>query len=115
MVTSRLAGARCPGRLALRSWFWLVRDRVSLTPGGDGPVPAPLPQPDVSAGLPGSAREAVAMALAGLGWLASADLAGVPVSVQADCLRGLERALAAHTAARAKVLAAFTAAGGYEH
>ena len=54
------------------------------------------------------------MVLAGLGWLASAD-AGVDAgAVQAECLRGLERALSVHAAARARVLAAFTAQGGYE-
>lgn len=54
------------------------------------------------------------MVLAGLGWLASADMAAVPVAVQADCLSGLERALAVHAAARANALAAFTARAGYE-
>jgi hypothetical protein len=54
------------------------------------------------------------MTLAGLGFLAHADAAGLPGPVQADCLRGLELALAVHTAARARVLAAFTAQGGYE-
>ncbi len=54
------------------------------------------------------------MVLAGLGWLASADLASVPVAVQAECLRGLERAASVHAAARARVLAAFTARGGQE-
>ncbi len=54
------------------------------------------------------------MVLAGLGWLARADMASVPAGVQADCLRGLERALSVHAAARARVLGAFTAQGGYE-
>ena len=54
------------------------------------------------------------MALAGLGWLAGADAAGVPVSVLADCLRGLEQVLAVHTAARARILAGFTAQRGFE-
>ncbi len=54
------------------------------------------------------------MVLAGLGWLAGADAASVPAAVQAECLRGLERALSVHAAARARVLAAFTAQGGYE-
>ena len=54
------------------------------------------------------------MVLAGLGWLASADLASVPVAVQAECLRGLERAASVHAAAQARVLAAFTARGGQE-
>ena len=38
----------------------------------------------------------------------------MPAAVQAECLRGLERALSVHAAARARVLAAFTAQGGYE-
>jgi len=54
------------------------------------------------------------MVLAGLGWLAGADVASVPAGVQAECLRGLKRALSVHAAARARVLAAFTAQGGYE-
>ena len=32
------------------------------------------------------------MMLTGLGWLARADLASAPAAVQAQCLRGLERA-----------------------
>ncbi len=54
------------------------------------------------------------MALAGLGWLAGADAAGVPVPVLAECLRGLEQALSVHTAARARVLGSFTARRGFE-
>ena len=54
------------------------------------------------------------MVLAGLGWLARADHASVPAGVQAECLRGLERAQSVHAAARARVLAAFTAQGSYE-
>ena len=54
------------------------------------------------------------MVLAGLGWLASADVASVPAGVQADCLRALERAASVHAAARAKVLAGFTAQRGFE-
>ncbi len=54
------------------------------------------------------------MALAGLGWLAGADAAGVPVPVLAECLRGLEQALAVHTAARARILGSFTARRGHE-
>ena len=65
---------------------------------------------------PGSAGEAMGMVLAGLGWLASAeaDVASVPASVQADCLRGLEQAASMHVAARAKVLAGFAAQRGFE-
>jgi Domain of unknown function (DUF222) len=63
---------------------------------------------------PQSAADAVAMARAALGWLAGADPAALTSGEQADCLRGLERAAAVHTAARARVLSAFCAAGGYE-
>jgi hypothetical protein len=54
------------------------------------------------------------LVLAGLGWLARADLASAPVAVQADVLRDLERAVSVHTAARASALSAFDAAAGYE-
>ena len=49
------------------------------------------------------------MARAGLAWLARMDAAGLTAAEQADCLRALEAAEAAHTAARARVLAAFHA------
>ena len=52
------------------------------------------------------------MVLAGLGWLASADVASVPAGVHADCLRALERAASMQAAARAKVLAGFNGAAG---
>src|SRR5215468_11824941 len=46
--------------------------------------------------------------------LNAADAALLPTGVQAQVLRGLERAEAMHTAARAQFLAAFTAQDGYE-
>jgi hypothetical protein len=64
---------------------------------------------------PATATEAMAMVQAGLGWLAAADTASMPSAVQADCLRGLERASSMHTAARSRVLSAFNAQGGYEN
>jgi hypothetical protein len=63
---------------------------------------------------PATAAEAVAMARAGLAWLAAADATALTGIEQAECLRGLERAEAVHTAARATVLAAFCSGGGYE-
>jgi hypothetical protein len=54
------------------------------------------------------------MAQAGLAWLARADVAALPAAVQGDCLAALEQAESMHTAARAKVLAAFHADGGYQ-
>jgi hypothetical protein len=63
---------------------------------------------------PSTAADAVAMVAAGLGWLAKADVASLTTIEQADCLRGLERASSMHTAARSRVLSAFSAQGGYE-
>ena len=61
---------------------------------------------------PSCAADAVAMARAGLAWLAGADAASMPAAEQGDCLRALEQAEAVHTAARARVLAAFHAGDG---
>src|SRR5258707_11935911 len=63
---------------------------------------------------PATAAEAMAMAQAALGWLAGADAASLTSAEQADTLRALERAQSLHTAARARVLRAFDAQGGYE-
>ncbi len=71
-----------------------------------GPMPA-VP-------VPASVSDAVAMAQAGLAWLAEVDAASLPAAVQAECLRGLERAESMRTAARASMLSAFTAGGGYQ-
>ena len=62
---------------------------------------------------PASAREALDMVRAGLGYLADADAAQLPAATQADCLRELEQADAIATAARALFLAVFTAGQGY--
>jgi Domain of unknown function (DUF222)/HNH endonuclease len=72
-----------------------------LTPGGSVPVP-------------GSVAAAVAMAESALAYLASADLASVPVETQAECLRGLARVEALHLVARSDAVSAFCASGGYE-
>ena len=119
---------------------WFPPLAVPGRPAADWPAPAPAPGPDpgpagVPAGVPvpappaggpvsggpfpvpaepASAGEAVAMMLTALGWLARADLASAPAAVQAQCLRGLERARSVHAAARARALGAFTACGGYE-
>src|SRR5262249_17500595 len=63
---------------------------------------------------PATVADAAAMAEAGLAFLASADTASLTTAEQADCLRALERTESIHTAARAKVLYAFTAQAGYE-
>ena len=60
-----------------------------------------------------SAREALDMVRAGLGYLAAADAAQLPAATQAECLRELEQIDAAATAARAFLLAAFTAGQGH--
>ena len=66
----------------------------------------------MSATAPADAREALDMVRAGLGYLAAADAAQLPVAVQAECLRELEQHDAIATAARAGFLAAFTAGQG---
>ena len=53
------------------------------------------------------------MVRAGLGYLAAADTAQLAAATQAECLRELEQANAVLTAARAFVLAGFTAGQGY--
>ncbi len=70
--------------------------------------------PGQEAGGPDSAAQALSMALTGLRWLASADLASVPAAIQADCLRGLERLRSVRTAAHASVLSAFDYGDGVE-
>ena len=60
-----------------------------------------------------SVGEALDMVRAGLGYLAAADATQLAAATQAECLRELEQAGAVATAARAAVLAAFTAGQGY--
>jgi hypothetical protein len=62
---------------------------------------------------PACAREALDMVRAGLGYLAAADAAQLPAATQAECLRELEQHDAVAAAARALILAAFTAGQGY--
>ena len=63
---------------------------------------------------PSSPAQAVAMVHAGLGYLSSCDAAGLGTAAQAEALVGLEQAEARHTAARARILAAFTAQHGFQ-
>jgi Domain of unknown function (DUF222) len=56
---------------------------------------------------PATAADAAAMARAGLAWLAGADAASLSTAEQAETLRALERVASVHTAAQARVLAAF--------
>ena len=60
-----------------------------------------------------SVGEAMDAARAALGYLAAADATQLAAETQAECLRGLERAEAVLTAARASVLSAFTTGQGY--
>jgi len=62
---------------------------------------------------PATTREALVMVRVGLGYLATADAGQLPAATQAECLRELERDAAVLTAARASVLAGFTAGQGY--
>jgi hypothetical protein len=62
---------------------------------------------------PGSAAEALEMLMSAMRYLAAADATAMASGEQARCLRVLEQATAAGTAARASVLSAFTAGQGY--
>src|SRR6266566_8400852 len=64
-------------------------------------------------GSRGGMAEALAMLDRALDHLNTADAASLPAAVQAEALRALERAEAKHTAARARVLAAFAGQGGF--
>ena len=66
----------------------------------------------MSTTAPANAREALDMVRAGLSYLAAADAAQLPAATQAECLRELEQTDAMATAARAFLLAAFTAPPG---
>ncbi|HEV2254626.1 MAG TPA: DUF222 domain-containing protein [Streptosporangiaceae bacterium] len=62
---------------------------------------------------PVSTAEAIAMVLTGLRHLAVTDPTAMAPQAQAECLQALEQAAAMSTAARAGILAAFTASQGY--
>jgi Domain of unknown function (DUF222) len=66
-----------------------------------------------TAPAPASTAQAMDMVLAGLRYLAAADPTALAAQAQAECLHGLEQAAAITTAARARILAAFTAGQGY--
>ncbi len=63
---------------------------------------------------PSSTAQALAMVSAGLGYLAGCDAADLGTAAQAEALVGLEHAEAQHTAARARILAAFSSQGGFQ-
>ena len=62
---------------------------------------------------PATAAEALVAINAGLRYLNEVDATGLTSVEQAECLRGLGQAEAMHTAARSRVLAAFSAQEGY--
>ena len=62
---------------------------------------------------PASTQQALEMILTGLSYLAAADPTALAAQAQAECLQTLEHADAIATAARARILAAFTAGQGY--
>jgi Domain of unknown function (DUF222)/HNH endonuclease len=61
-----------------------------------------------------SPQQAIALLEGALGYLCSFDAASASTPVQAEVLKGLERAAARHTAAHARVLAAFITQRGCE-
>jgi len=67
----------------------------------------------MSVQAPASTAEALDMVRTGLSYLAAADPTALSARAQAECLAAFERFDAIATAARARVLAAFTAGHGY--
>src|SRR5712671_6098911 len=63
---------------------------------------------------PSCTADALLMISAGLGYLNQCDAPGLGAAGQAEALAALERAEAQHTAARARILSAFTSARGFE-
>jgi hypothetical protein len=63
--------------------------------------------------VPVSVAEAMDRVLSGLSYLATTDPTAIAVQTQAECLQALEQGDAMSTAARAKILGAFTAGQGY--
>jgi len=63
---------------------------------------------------PSSPAQALAMVQAGLGYLTGCDAPALGTAAQAEALIGLEQAEARHTAARARILAAFSAGRGFQ-
>ncbi len=62
---------------------------------------------------PGSAAEALGMLRSAMGYLSAADATTMAAETQAQCLQALEQVNSMGTAARASILAAFTAGQGY--
>jgi hypothetical protein len=62
---------------------------------------------------PASAAEALGMLRSAMGYLAASDATAMAAETQAKCLLALEQLDAIETAARASILAAFTAGQGY--
>ena len=62
---------------------------------------------------PASAAEAMDMVRTGLSYLAAVDPTALAAQAQAECLQAFEQADAISAAARARILAAFTAGQGY--
>ena len=87
---------------------------AAAAPGTAAGTAAGAPAGIAAGAAAGTAAGAAAMAQASLVDLAAMDAAALTAVEQADCLRALERAESVHTAARAKILAAFHAGGGYE-
>src|SRR6266404_5870634 len=62
---------------------------------------------------PGSAAEALGMLRSAMVYLSAVDATAMAAETQARCLQALEQAGSMGTAARASILAAFTAGQGY--
>ena len=96
-------GGRYPGTGPAHPCRAPIRSARHPAPGGEVPLSTD----------PASTAEAIDMYLTSLRYLAAAGPATLAAQAQAGCLLALEQGDAIGTAARARILAAFTAAQGY--
>src|SRR5580693_1487388 len=89
------------------------RSKEQFRPNGPACESAGEVSAQVGTPAPANTAEAVDMVLAGLRHLATTDPTALAAAAQAECLHGLERADAIATAARARILATFSASQGY--
>jgi hypothetical protein len=110
--------ARCGFREECHGWMIESNSDPRSLPTGDDENrpqrrPALVEEVTQVGTAPSSAREALEMVRAGLGYLAAADAAQLSAATQAECLRELEQAHSVATAAQASMLSGFAAGQGY--
>ena len=130
-ASATILGVSFPGNVSMACRESNTRSNELFLPNGPGwhslghvhPYPAqgdrPASDPEEvtaqvnSVPAPASTAEALAMLHTAMGYLAAADPTAMSAQAQAECLHTLEQLDAVETAARARILAAFTSGHGY--